>query len=161
GSGVNSPVFKQVMSGWQVDAIFTAAKGIPLLIGCGICVYPATRPNLVANPNQGNGGSAQSRLHKSINTDPFAGNTPFNYGSSPRSLPTTRGRGQANTNFSIVKNTMFFERYRFQFRAEFFNFFNRVEFGNPDTNFGDSTFGIISNQVNIPRQIQFGTKFYW
>ena len=39
--------------------------------------------------------------------------------------------------------------------------FNRVEFGIPDTNFGDSTFGVISNQVNIPRQVQFGMKFYW
>ena len=60
-----------------------------------------------------------------------------------------------------LRTRTFFERYRLQFRAEFFNLFNRVEFGLPDTNFGDSTFGVISNQANIARQIQFGLKFYW
>ncbi len=161
GGSINTPVIKQLISGWQVDAIFTAANGIPLLIGCSVCVYPATRPNLVGDPNKGASGSAQSRLNKWFNTDAFAVNEAFHYGNVARTLPNTRGPGQANTNFSIIKNTTFFERYRLQFRAEFFNLFNRVEFGIPDTNFGSSTFGVISNQVNIPRQIQFGMKFYW
>jgi hypothetical protein len=60
-----------------------------------------------------------------------------------------------------VKNTQIKERYRIQFRAEFFNAFNRPEFGPPDRSFGSSTFGLINSQVNIPRQIQFGLKFYW
>ncbi len=158
---VSTPVLKQLVSGWQVDTIFTAAKGIPLIIGCGICVFPATRPDLVGNPNQGASGSAQSRLNKWFNTDAFAVNQSFHYGDVPRTLPNTRGPGQANTNFSVIKDTTFFERYRLQFRAEFFNFFNRTEFGLPDTGFGDSTFGVISSQVNIPRQIQFGLKLYW
>lgn len=161
GGSVSTPVIKHLISGWQVDAIFTAAKGIPLLIGCGVCVYPATRPDLVGDPNNGTSGSAQSRLSKWFNTDAFAVNESFHYGNVARTLPNTRGPGQANTNFSIIKNTTFFERYRLQFRAEFFNLFNRVEFGLPDTSFGSSTFGVISNQVNIPRQIQFGMKFYW
>jgi hypothetical protein len=76
-------------------------------------------------------------------------------------MPNTRGPGQANTNFSIIKDTMFFERYKLQFRAEFFNLFNRVEFGLPDANYGDTTFGVISSQANIARQIQFGMKLYW
>jgi hypothetical protein len=161
GGSISTPVLKQLISGWQVDAIFTAAKGIPLLIGCSVCVFPATRPDLIGDANKGMSGSAQSRLNKWFNTDAFAVNKPFQYGNVSRTMPSTRGPGQANTNFSVIKDTTFLERYKLQFRAEFFNLFNRVEFGTPDTNFGDSTFGVISSQVNIPRQIQFGMKFYW
>lgn len=157
----NVPVISQLISGWQVDSIMTFAKGIPLIINCGICVYPATRPNLIGDPNQGASGPAEKRLNQWFNTNAFAVNEPFHYGNVSRTLPNTRGPGQANTNFSLIKETRFRERYRLQFRAEFFNMFNRVEFGMPDTNFGDSTFGVISSQVNIPRQIQFGMKMYW
>jgi hypothetical protein len=132
-----------------------------LIIGCGVCVFPATRPDLIGDPNTGASGAAQNRLNQWFNTAAFAVNQSFHYGTVARTLPSTRGPGQANTNFSIIKDTQFFERYRLQFRAEFFNLFNRVEFGLPDTNFGDSTFGVISNQANIARQIQFGLKFYW
>ena len=161
GGHFTTPVLSQLISGWQVDSIVTLASGVPLVITCGICVFPATRPDLVGNPNQGTSGSATARLNEWFNTAAFAVNQPFNYGNVARTLPNTRGPGQANTNFSIIKNNVFFERYKLQFRAEFFNVFNRVEFGLPDTNYGDSTFGIISSQVNIPRQIQFGMKLYW
>ena len=155
------PVLSQFISGWQVDSIVTFASGVPLVITCGICSFPATRPDLVANPNQGTNGSDSERLNEWFNTAAFAVNQAYSYGNVARTLPNTRGPGQSNTNFSIIKNTMFFERYKLQFRAEFFNLFNRVEFGLPDTNYGDSTFGVISSQANIPRQIQFGTKLYW
>jgi hypothetical protein len=159
--GINSPVVSQVISGWQIDAITTLASGIPLVIGCGVCPFPASRPDLVGDPNKGASGSAQKRLNQWFNTSAFAVNQAFHYGTVARTLPNTRGPGQANTNFSIIKDTVLRERYKLQFRAEFFNVFNRVGFGLPDTNFGDSTFGVISNQANIPRQIQFGMKLYW
>ena len=71
------------------------------------------------------------------------------------------GPGFHRLDFSAFKEFRPTERTRLEFRAEFFNLFNRVEFGLPDTNFGDATFGVISTQANIPRQIQFGLKFYW
>ena len=92
--------------------------------------------------------------------DAFKVNTPFRYGTAPRVLPSTRGPGQANADIALVKNTSIHER-SIQFRAEFFNAFNRPEFGQPDRNFGSGTFGQINYQANVPRQIQFGLKFYW
>jgi hypothetical protein len=47
------------------------------------------------------------------------------------------------------------ERLGLDFRAEFFNAFNTVQFAGPATNITSSTFGhIYLNQVNSPRSIQ-------
>jgi hypothetical protein len=46
-----------------------------------------------------------------------------------------------------------------QFRTEFFNTFNRVQFSPPNTGFGGSGFGLVNNQLNNPRLIQFALKF--
>jgi len=45
-----------------------------------------------------------------------------------------------------------------QFRAEAFNAFNRVQFGNPNTNINSTAFGVISSQQNMPRNIQLGLR---
>jgi hypothetical protein len=44
-----------------------------------------------------------------------------------------------------------------QFRAEFFNAFNRVQF-NPATRDDSSNFGVVSGQANSPRQVQLSVK---
>jgi hypothetical protein len=45
-----------------------------------------------------------------------------------------------------------------QFRAEFFNIFNRVQFGFPGQALGSSSFGVVSTQANTPRLVQFALK---
>jgi hypothetical protein len=59
---------------------------------------------------------------------------------------------------SALKNTHLSERWVVQFRAEAFNLFNHPQFGPPDTALGDGTTGVISNQVNAPRELQFAVK---
>jgi hypothetical protein len=161
GNGITNPFAQHLVSGWEVSSIIGLATGYPIGLGCGICSFPASRPNVIGDPNQGASGPAQERLDRYFNIDAFEVNESFQYGTAPRTLPSTRGPGQANTDISIVKNTNWGETYKLQFRAELFNAFNRPEFGPPDRSFGSATFGQISNQVNIPRQIQFGLKFYW
>ena len=56
-----------------------------------------------------------------------------------------------------MKNNRFKENYNIQFRAEFFNGFNLVNFGAPGTTFGTSSFGVISSAAD-GRVIQFGLK---
>jgi len=161
GRSISNSLARQIVNGWEVSSILAFATGYPIGIGCGVCSFPASRPDLVGDPNQGASGPAQSRLDRYFNVDAFSVNQSFAYGTAPRTLPSTRGPGQANTDISLVKNTKWGERFRLQFRAEFYNAFNRPEFGPPDRSFGSATFGQISTQVNIPRQIQFGLKFYW
>ena len=82
-----------------------------------------------------------------------------------------------NVDFSIIKRISFKESKNIEFRAEFFNLFNHVNFANPISNFNafassggsiDSNtgqiinpgdFGRIISTSNNPRLIQFALKF--
>ena len=56
-----------------------------------------------------------------------------------------------NEDFSILKDFALYEAHRIQFRAEFFNIFNRVVFGAPSANLNaPATFGRIGGQANRP-----------
>lgn len=48
-----------------------------------------------------------------------------------------------------------------QFRAEFFNLFNRVQFGFPGQTLGNPQFGIVNSQVNEPRLLQLALRLSW
>jgi hypothetical protein len=50
---------------------------------------------------------------------------------------------------------------RLQFRSEFFNAFNNVNFSNPNGTLGDPNFGQITDTQNRARQIQFGLKLVY
>jgi hypothetical protein len=70
-----------------------------------------------------------------------------------------RTHGTANFDLSVFKNNQITENSNLQFRAEFFNLFNRVQFGAPITAQGSPGFGQITRQANLPRQIQFALKY--
>jgi hypothetical protein len=69
------------------------------------------------------------------------------------------GPGLANYDVGLAKNTRFRERYNVQFRAEFFNLFNRANFGTPQrtVNVSAPAFGSISSAFRA-REMQFGLK---
>jgi hypothetical protein len=77
---------------------------------------------------------------------------------------------------SLFKDFRFSERFRLQFRTEFFNIFNHPNFNAPgfggngvvaisgSANFTSSTFGEIGSTRDAPydpRQIQFALKMYF
>jgi hypothetical protein len=53
------------------------------------------------------------------------------------------------------------ERLRLQFRAEFFNAFNNVNFSNPGSSFDTANFGRSTGTQNAQRSIQLGLKLYY
>jgi hypothetical protein len=71
-----------------------------------------------------------------------------------------RSPGEANWDFSAFKNFSLTPegKAHLQFRAEFFNVFNRVQFGYPGQALGSSSFGVITTQYNSPRLVQFALK---
>jgi hypothetical protein len=70
------------------------------------------------------------------------------------------GPGQLNFDGSLLKTTKITENRTLQFRAEFYNFLNHPQFGNPNTAYSTpSTFGQITTSSTNPRIIQLGLKF--
>jgi hypothetical protein len=67
-------------------------------------------------------------------------------------------RHSFNTDLGLVKNTAITERTRIQFRAEFFDLFNNVHFGQPGSVFGQPSFGKITS-AGEPRILQLTLKF--
>jgi hypothetical protein len=71
---------------------------------------------------------------------------------------TFRGPAFHSVDVAVFKNTDITEQVKVQFRAEFFNLFNRANLFNPVGNMGSPNFGR-SLSAFAPRQIQFGLKF--
>ena len=65
--------------------------------------------------------------------------------------------GSATWDLSAFKTWTVAERYGLQFRSDFFNAFNRVNFTCPDTNVNDSNFGNLT-AANPAREIQFSLR---
>ena len=81
------------------------------------------------------------------------------YGNAGRGI--LNGPAASNTDFSVLKDFAFKERYKMQFRSEFFNVFNQVNFNDPDVSASDgSAFGQILG-ARSGRVIQFALKFLW
>ena len=77
----------------------------------------------------------------------------------PSRLSDVRGDGANLFDLSALKNFRIKERATAQFRAEFLNAFNHVNFNNPNTNPTSSAFGQVTSQKGYPRRIQLGLKF--
>jgi hypothetical protein len=97
------------------------------------------------------------RSRSFFNTGDFTANLPGQYGTAGRNLFS--GSGLSNTNISLVKSFRISERLgALQFRSEFFNLFNQVNFGQPDGVYVNRTFGQIQTAAD-PRIVQFALRY--
>lgn len=67
------------------------------------------------------------------------------------------GPGLQNWDLGAIKNVQISERYKLQFRGEFFNAFNHTNFASVDTGLNDASFGQVTS-THLPRRIQIGAK---
>ena len=167
-----------IISGWKVNGvtIFRAGQPIGLLANQNdVAKYfggggyyqngvgqGTTRPTVVGgcDPKIHMSGLAKVNAGKWYNTSCFiqpAGI--FQYGNEPRVDPVLRRDGIKNFDFSVAKATHLTEHLTFNFTAEFYNLFNRVQFAAPPAALYDATPGKVTSQANNPRQIQFGGRF--
>jgi hypothetical protein len=170
----------RLVGGWTLNGIATFQDGFPIAFqdatanpleanfaagnaGPGL---PAgvTRPNYVptatgCNGNKSIAGSPINKLSKYFNTSCFAAPGPYQFGNEPRVDNTLRAQGIDNFDLSVAKKVAITERFNFEFRAESFNLFNRVQFAAPTAQADvPSTFGVVSAQVNQPRLLQLSGR---
>jgi hypothetical protein len=100
-----------------------------------------------------------------FNTSCFSAPPLYGYGTEARVDSSLRAAGINNWDFALFKTTNFGPENKLglQFRTEFFNTFNRVQFGFPGTGYNGTPsgngFGTVTSQNNTPRLIQFALKF--
>jgi hypothetical protein len=82
----------------------------------------------------------------------------FNLRAFPSHLSAMRTQPLNLWDISLIKNFPFSETMRLQLRGEFLNAFNHPQFNNPVLDPTSSTFGRITSQANLPRNIQLGIK---
>jgi hypothetical protein len=160
------PVNK-IIGGWELSGITQFQSGFPFSVlmsddrnGDGI----NDRPDLVGKPAI-NARNRDCYIVDSRNPACGAGSSAFvdlpagslRFGSAGRNILI--GPGLHNWDLGVAKNTRFGERYNLQFRAEFFNLFNRTNFNQPSrvVNVTAPRFGTISSSGR-PREMQFGVK---
>jgi hypothetical protein len=158
----NTAVGKALFSGWEVSGVVVAQSGTPFSItdSGGAVFYGTTgsRANYAPGATLATAelsGSPESRLSQYFNTAAFtkAGNFFGNVGRT-----TMRGPMQRNTDISLQKRFVITERISAQFRGEFFNVLNLVNFANPNGSIASTSFGNISATEGNPRIIQFALK---
>jgi len=159
---------EKLVSGWSIAGITTFASGFPLSIISAAPNVLSTyfgagtiRPDIVAGCDKSPAGSILSHVTAGtsvINAGCFVAPGAFSLGNESRVDSALRAQGINNWDLSISKTTGLTERVALDFRAEFFNLFNRVQFAPPNTSLGAPTFGLIAAQANNPRQIQFSLR---
>ena len=174
------PLGKTVTAGWQVLNITTLTSGPPFTVFSGIQQTGAgaggtDRPDWIERPSFstsrrtradyfGRGTNNASFFDIPINLPGGTGPNHGRFGTLGRD--TFRGPGFRDVDMAVIKDTSFGHRGggelgTIQFRAEFFNVFNTVNFGLPSNIVRGSGFGIISKTAGASRQIQFSLKFIY
>jgi len=151
-----------VIGGWGLQGMTVLMKGFPLGMGMNSNTnYGAgQRPDVVAGCKKNGSGPANTRKDMWFNPACFVSPGPFHYGNESRLDNSLEAPGMANWDLSVVKKFAIDKdgKLNLQFRAEFFNLFNRVQFGTPNTSIGNSSQGKIYGQLNQPRIAQFALR---
>lgn len=153
----NSTVAGKVLNDWQLAGIATVQSGLPFSVFQSIGAAIFNRADFVPgfSGSVELPGSVKDRLKKFFDTSRFV--APAGFGNTGRNI--LRGPGQSNVDFSVVKFIPVTESVRAEFRTEFFNIFNIVNFANPNSNIAvPATFGQITSTSAGPRVIQFALK---
>jgi len=154
----------KTVSGWGINGISTFQSGFPLVLTAQPTVLSTSfgagtpRPNVVAGCSKFVSSSPVNRLNNYFNTACFSQPGSFAFGSESRTDPNMRSEGIDNFDFSVFKDTALTERFKLQFRTEFFNLFNRVQFNAPGGSLGTPQFGVVTATRNQPRLVQFALR---
>ncbi len=161
GSGMH-PVLDGILGGWRLTGINTMTSGAPINLyysptsAFSVSSYPAYRPNITGDiyPSEQTITNYFNKNAILVPTDvsqPF-GNAGRNIGRSHAFYQLDMG---LHKDFRVLR-----EENRLEFRAEFFNVFNKTNFQPANGQRNATAFGTISSTFPA-RQIQFGLKLYF
>jgi len=110
------------------------------------------RPNLVGDPNAG-----PKTPEEWFNTKAFALPAQFTFGTAGAFI--TNADGIVVIDMALEKQFQIRENHALEFKTEFFNVPNTVNFGDPTNTMNNANFGKVTSQRTNPRQIQFSLRY--
>lgn len=125
--------------GWELAGIVTGRSGLPLVIR-GAQNRAADRPNILKSARL---PASERSSNRWFDTAAFAAPPLFSFGTTPRTLPDTRGPGLFSVDLSVSRRFRLGEAGDLRFRVDAFNLLNRTNLNLPDTNYLSSSFGRI------------------
>ena len=153
------------VGGWGLEGITTFQSGFPVPMISpvnenafyGYGGFGSQRPDVVSgcDRTKKTGGPIETRTF--FNTSCYTQAPAFTWGES-RNDPVVRAPGINNWDASIFKNFAIGEGKSIQFRTEFFNAWNRTQFGVPNGAIGTAAAGTVTYQANQPRLTQFALR---
>jgi hypothetical protein len=175
-------VVGRLVGGWKISGIQQYQSGPPQEIE-----ESSPFAGLEGNNNNGDGDSrpnynggpiltaAARSGHFDPNVDaqlseaPFSVSAPWTFGNGQQIYSNARRFPYLDEDLSLSKKTLVTEGVSVEIRADFLNVFNRTVFGLGsggdlygsvlfNNTVGSPSFGTISSQSNVPREIQFGLK---
>ena len=154
GRSLHNKVLSTVISGWQVNGIYTAQSGAPL--GFGNMIFNGDLKNIPLPKDQ-------RTVDEWFNINAgFERDTTKQLGSNIRTMPSLftgiRADGANNWDMSAIKNTKVGEKTQIQFRAESMNALNHPQFTAPSTSVTSTAFGTVTGEFAWPRVVQFALK---
>jgi len=164
---------KQVLGGWRVAGYHTYQSGfalgattertlpsLPAIMSAG-----TLRPDIVPGTPIRTAvacGSFNPATDRYLNIKAFADPAPFQFGNAPRAFGNVRGCGLLNENISLFKSFPIKERVKFDLGFDFFDAFNRHQWGTPASDIDNpAAFGTITSTANGPRLIQAHLRIRW
>jgi hypothetical protein len=173
-----SLLVREALAGWEISPIITWESGAPFSINGGnsnaaygelnlgsgcLSACGSDRADRVAGvPLKVRQGGRSSWTKQYFNPAAFTVRHDGTFGNSGRNI--IQGPPTFNVDTSLMKNWSILERYKLQFRFEFFNATNHPFMGTPDNTVGDSNFGKINGGVGsvgnnyTPREGQAALK---
>ncbi len=152
-----------LFGGWQISGIGQLQSGFPFTVNISgdTAGIGGGTGGVLIRPNAVPGATyflepEQRSTARFFNTSAFALTPAFQFGNVGRN--TVTGPGLFNIDTTVAKNFVFRERYRLQFRTEFFNLLNTPNHSIVGRLINvPAQFGRVLNQLD-PRQIQFALK---
>jgi len=160
-----------IFGGWQIAPVATFQAGFPLgvsqnLVGTAYLLGGSPRPNIVPGVDFLVPGNVTDRIMANVTDNAYLNKAAFTtapsnqFGNAPRILPDAYSPWRNNVDLSVQKAFHTGKGTNLNARMEVLNMFNIVQWAAPaSSSFGNSSFGLITNQANNMRLVQFTARF--
>ena len=163
-------IVRTVFGGWTLSTIATSQTALPFNI-------TIDRSNGSVPGNYAIGGAERPNYVYGVSLTPAGGSTPREW-VNPAALSTPasgtfgnlgrnafRARSISDVDVALAKDVSLAERMTVRFRADVFNVLNRAQYGSPNADFSQTTFGVITSTISsyatgrgTPREFQLSAK---